>query len=63
MCTLLNKGNLEELVRILLVDYYDKRYSRSMGSYRYELDISSENIQEAARELTAFRHSLLKNIL
>jgi tRNA 2-selenouridine synthase len=59
MCALLKNGDLEELVRTLLVEYYDKRYGRSMGSYQYELELSSENIEEAARELTAFRSSLL----
>ncbi|MFW2369102.1 MAG: tRNA 2-selenouridine(34) synthase MnmH [Desulforhopalus sp.] len=60
MCALLKEGNLEELVRTLLVDYYDRRYNRSMGSYHYELELSSEDIEEAAGKLTAFRHSLLK---
>lgn len=60
MCTLLKNGDLEELVRTLLVDYYDKRYGRSMGSYHYELELSSEDIKEATRELTAFRRSILK---
>jgi hypothetical protein len=50
---------LDELVRILLVDYYDKRYSKSMSNYRYELEISSENIEEAAARLTEFRSTLL----
>lgn len=58
MCSLLRNGDLKELVRILLLDYYDKRYSRSMNSYRYELELSSENIGEAAKSLTELRHSL-----
>jgi tRNA 2-selenouridine synthase len=61
MCTLLRNGALEELVRILLVDYYDKRYGRSMGSYQYALELSSENIGEAAGKLTALRSSLLQD--
>jgi tRNA 2-selenouridine synthase len=59
MCQYLRDGNLHELVRILLVDYYDKRYSKSMSNYRYELELSSENIDEAAAELSAFRHTFL----
>ncbi len=59
MCQLLRMGDLAALVRILLVDYYDKRYSKSMSSYRYELELSSENIAEAAAELTEFRRTLL----
>lgn len=58
MCQLLNKGDLPELVRILLVDYYDKRYSKGMADYRYALEISSENIDQAASQLTEFRSSL-----
>jgi tRNA 2-selenouridine synthase len=58
MCRLLRHGELQELVRILLVDYYDKRYARSMSSYRFELELSSECIEEAAEKLTAFRDSL-----
>lgn len=58
MCQLLRRGNLPELVRILLVEYYDKRYSKSMADYRYMLELSSENIHQAARQLTEFRHNL-----
>ncbi len=59
MCLLLKKGDLPELVRILLVDYYDKRYSRSMSGYQYVLELSSEDIAEAAADLTDFRRTLL----
>ncbi len=59
MCLLLRKGQLNELVRLLLVDYYDKRYSKSMSNYRYKLELSSENIEEAAAKLTQFRHTFL----
>ncbi len=59
MCLLLRKGELQELVRYLLVDYYDKRYTKSMSGYQYELELSSENIEEAAAKLTEFRRNLL----
>ena len=59
MCLLLKNGNVHELVQILLVDYYDKRYGKSMSSYRYALELSSENIDEAAATLTEFRRTLL----
>jgi tRNA 2-selenouridine synthase len=59
MCQYLRDGNLHDLVRILLVDYYDKRYSKSMSNYSYELELSSENIEEAAAQLSSFRHSFL----
>lgn len=55
MCRLLQEGNLHELVRILLVEYYDKRYARSMKNYRFDQEVSSENITEAAAVLTRYR--------
>ena len=58
MCQLLNKGDLPELVRILLVEYYDKRYSKGMADDRFALEISSEDLDQAAKQLTEFRHSL-----
>jgi len=59
MCRLLRERDLPELVRILLVDYYDKRYGKSMRTYRYALELSSENIEDAAATLTDFRRTLL----
>jgi hypothetical protein len=59
MCGFLKNGQLHELVRILLVDYYDKRYGKSMSNYRYELELSSENIEDAAAILTEFRRALM----
>jgi len=58
MCALLREGNLTELVRILLVDYYDKRYARSMSKYRFDLEISVEDLDAAAARLEEFRESL-----
>lgn len=59
MCDLLSCNNVHELVRILLVDYYDHRYARSMSRYRFDLEVSSESISEAVDELTRFRNTLL----
>jgi tRNA 2-selenouridine synthase len=58
MCMLLRNGQLHELVRILLVEYYDKRYSKSMCDYRYQLELSSESIDEAVAGLAEFRSTL-----
>ncbi len=58
MCRLLQNGQLSELVRILLLDYYDKRYGKSMQDYTYALDLSAEDLDEAAAVLTEFRRSL-----
>jgi tRNA 2-selenouridine synthase len=58
MCRLLHRGDLPGLVRILLLDYYDKRYAKSMSQYRYALEISAEDIDEAAARLVEFRRFL-----
>jgi tRNA 2-selenouridine synthase len=55
MCSLLHRGELAELVRILLVDYYDRRYERSMSSYVFDLELSSEDLDAAAARLNSFR--------
>ncbi|PHR26085.1 MAG: tRNA 2-selenouridine(34) synthase MnmH [Desulfotalea sp.] len=59
MCDLFNSNQLHDLVRILLVDYYDKRYARSMSRYSFDLEISSESIGDAAEKLTTLRKTLL----
>lgn len=58
MCSLLHEGNLRELVSILLVDYYDKRYGKSMSEYRFDLEISAEDMDDAAARLEEFRRLL-----
>ena len=59
LCGLLEKRDLHELVRILLVDYYDKRYNNNLLTYHYQLMVDSSDIDQAARTLTDFRASLL----
>ncbi|WP_457577554.1 tRNA 2-selenouridine(34) synthase MnmH [Desulfomarina sp.] len=58
MCSNLRQGRLEELVRQLLVDYYDKRYGNCMSDYHYVLELSSENISQAADRLREFRSEM-----
>ncbi len=58
MCGYLAAGELEPLVRILLIDYYDKRYARSMQGYRFADEFSSENIEQCAEQLEIFRQQL-----
>lgn len=58
MQELLYKGDLYELVRILLLEYYDKRYARSMRDYQFSLELSSEDINQTVRELNSFRLAL-----
>jgi len=59
MCDLFNSNQLSELVRILLVDYYDLRYARSMSEYTFDLEVSSESISEAVEKLTTFRTTIV----
>lgn len=59
LCVLLDNQHLEELVEILLLEYYDKRYSNCMQDYSYDLEISSENIDLALEQLNHYRQQLL----
>ncbi|PIE73253.1 MAG: tRNA 2-selenouridine(34) synthase MnmH [Deltaproteobacteria bacterium] len=59
MCDFLQKDQLNELVHILLVEYYDKRYAMSMRDYTFALQISSENIAEAITTLNHYRKTLM----
>ncbi len=59
MCSLLAERNLRDLVRILLLEYYDPRYTRSMSNYTFDLELSAEDIPQCAARLTEFRESLL----
>lgn len=61
LCRLLRQGKFDELVHILLVEYYDKRYQNSLKRYRYQLEISSEDIEQAAAALVEFRKDLLRH--
>ena len=57
---LLEVGDLQELVRILLVDYYDKRYDNCFAAYRFDLEINSDDIDRAAARLAEYRSLLLE---
>jgi len=57
LCHLLREGNFTELVRTLLLDYYDRRYNNCMSGYSYQLELSSEDISAAAAQLENFRAS------
>ena len=61
----LGKANVQELIaefdneqyqacfEFILLNYYDRKYDYSMKSINFELTISSESIDEAARAITA----------
>jgi tRNA 2-selenouridine synthase len=57
MCRLLHHGDISELVHILLMDYYDKRYAASMRDYRFALEIPADDLDAAAQILVNFRES------
>ncbi len=59
LCELLQKDRIDELVYILLTEYYDKRYGNMYKKYTFSLEVSSENIDEAVKELTEYRSSLI----
>ncbi len=59
LCRLLRQDRLAEMVQILLVEYYDKRYQNVMRDYRYLLTLSSEDLDQAAAALTELRQRLL----
>lgn len=61
MIGLLRNGEIAELVRILLVEYYDKRYKKSMSNYSFGFELSSENISEAAAQLQSFKIDVCKS--
>ena len=55
----LEHGEINKIVHMLLVDYYDPRYNNSMRNYKFELEISTENICQATTELIDFRKELM----
>ena len=55
----LKYGEIKKIVHMLLVDYYDPRYNNSMRNYKFELKISTENIDRATNELIDFRKELM----
>lgn len=59
LCYLLRTDKIDELVYILLTEYYDKRYGNMFKKYDFRLEVSSENIDDAVKELTEYRASLL----
>lgn len=57
----LEKNELEQLVHILLTEYYDKRYGNMYKKYDFCLEISSENIDDAVQQLYDYRLQLLSS--
>jgi len=57
----LKHGDIENIVHMLLVDYYDPRYQNSMKKYKFAMKISTENLDQAANDLINFRKKLIQN--
>ena len=57
----LKKEEIEKIVHMLLVDYYDPLYMHSMSSYQYVLELSAEDLNLAAVELIHFRDEVIKS--
>jgi tRNA 2-selenouridine synthase len=54
MIARLRAGAVREVVRELLLDYYDPRYQHSMRNYRYALTVNSDDLDAAVSALQAF---------
>ena len=57
----LKHGDIENIVHMLLVDYYDLRYKHSMRKYKFEVKISAENLGRALNDLIDFRKELIQD--
>ena len=57
----LKQGEIENMVHMLLVDYYDPRYQHAMSGYDFELELSAEDLKQAAGELITFRNQMIVN--
>jgi len=56
----LKNGEMEKIVRMLLVEYYDPRYQNAMKKYKFSMKISTENLDYAAKMLTGFRNEIIE---
>ena len=54
----LKQGEIENIVHMLLVDYYDPRYQHAMSGYDFELELSAEDCNKAAEDLITFRNQM-----
>lgn len=55
---LLKNGELRELARILIVQYYDPLYEVSITKHEFELCIKYDDMESCAQELVSFVNSL-----
>ena len=55
----LRKGEFENIVHVLLEDYYDPRYEHAMRMNEYALKLSAEDLNGAAEKLVQFRNGIV----
>ncbi len=55
----LKQGEIENIVHMLLLDYYDPRYKHAMSKYEFMLELSTEDLNQAAGELIGFRNEII----
>ena len=56
----LEQGEIENIVHMLLVDYYDPRYQHAMSGYDFALELSAEDLNQATGELITFRNQMIE---
>ena len=54
----LKQGEIENIVHMLLVDYYDPRYQHAMSGYDFALELSAEDLSRATEELIIFHNQM-----
>ena len=55
----LRKGDFENIVHVLLKEYYDPRYQHAMIMNEYALKLSAEDLNSAAEKLIRFRNGIV----
>ena len=55
----LRKGEFENMVHVLLEEYYDPRYQHAMRMNEYALKLSAEDLNSAAEKLVRFRNGIV----
>ena len=55
----LRKGDFENIVHVLLKEYYDPRYQHAMIMNEYALKLSAEDLNSAAKKLIQFRNGIV----
>ena len=55
----LRKGEFENIVHVLLEEYYDPRYQHAMRMNEYALKLSAEDLNIAAEKLVRFRSGIV----